>query len=419
MAAACCRRSRRRTARASASTSTSPARDFGASLSWTVNLEDGSTHAAAHVDRRLSRKSGAEKSRARGSPGGASNCRSICRRDITNCEVKLGGGARQPLLAHRLAARMLRAARDRAGRAPLGRRACSSTRCVRATIGASAISPILQQSDPLAGAARRGLHRRRIRCMRWRRRSPQRAQSLQRIEPAFPQRAVHRRAGGARVQATATRRARAHGRAAVRRAARRAARGARSSTIAASPTPSSRSSSCCIGDFRDRHLTRGSARAERFRAFVRGGGALLKLRMRVFDALDRHFGADAGSAVGLDELARSSFATPTGRRREHFAAEHPQSVEFFLYLQWLAHEQLCAGAGAGARTRHADRPVRRLCGGANPSGSETWVDQTSYRCGAEIGAPPDPLALEGAGLGHSAAGPVRHANRRALRASSG
>jgi 4-alpha-glucanotransferase len=37
--------------------------------------------------------------------------------------------------------------------------------------------------------------------------------------------------------------------------------------------------------------------------------------------------------------------------------------------------------------------------GANPSGSETWADQKSYRMGAEIGAPPDPMALKGQGWG--------------------
>src|ERR1700736_3715142 len=37
--------------------------------------------------------------------------------------------------------------------------------------------------------------------------------------------------------------------------------------------------------------------------------------------------------------------------------------------------------------------------GANPSGSETWADRASYSLGAEIGAPPDPLALKGQGWG--------------------
>ncbi len=57
---------------------------------------------------------------------------------------------------------------------------------------------------------------------------------------------------------------------------------------------------------------------------------------------------------------------------------------------------------AQALTRELGMPIG-LYGdyavGANPSGSETWVDQASYCLGAEIGAPPDPLALKGQGWG--------------------
>jgi 4-alpha-glucanotransferase len=88
-----------------------------------------------------------------------------------------------------------------------------------------------------------------------------------------------------------------------------------------------------------------------------------------------------------------------GEAANRFAAEHPNEVEFFSYLQWLAHEQLTA---AQALTRELEMPIG-LYGdyavGANPSGSETWSDQASYRMGAEIGAPPDPLALKGQGWG--------------------
>jgi 4-alpha-glucanotransferase len=74
-------------------------------------------------------------------------------------------------------------------------------------------------------------------------------------------------------------------------------------------------------------------------------------------------------------------------------------VEFHAYLQWLAHEQLCA---AQAEARALGMPIG-LYGdhavGANPGGSETWMDPGSYRLGAEIGAPPDPLALKGQGWG--------------------
>jgi 4-alpha-glucanotransferase len=74
-------------------------------------------------------------------------------------------------------------------------------------------------------------------------------------------------------------------------------------------------------------------------------------------------------------------------------------VEFYLYLQWLAHDQL---RSAQALTREIGMPIG-LYGdyavGSNPSGSETWMDQRSYCMGVEIGAPPDPLALKGQGWG--------------------
>jgi 4-alpha-glucanotransferase len=88
-----------------------------------------------------------------------------------------------------------------------------------------------------------------------------------------------------------------------------------------------------------------------------------------------------------------------GPEARRFAETHSPRVEFYAYLQWLAHDQLVS---AQALTRELGMPIG-LYGdyavGSNPSGSETWMDQTSYRLGAEIGAPPDPLALKGQGWG--------------------
>jgi 4-alpha-glucanotransferase len=88
-----------------------------------------------------------------------------------------------------------------------------------------------------------------------------------------------------------------------------------------------------------------------------------------------------------------------GAAARQFAATHPMQVQFHLYLQWLAHDQLM---NAQVLARELGMPIG-LYGdyavGSNPSGSETWVDQASYRLGAEIGAPPDQLALRGQGWG--------------------
>jgi 4-alpha-glucanotransferase len=150
-------------------------------------------------------------------------------------------------------------------------------------------------------------------------------------------------------------------------------------------------------DFCDRHLARGTERAGAFRLFVAAAGRLLQMHAR-FDALDAHFRATLGTASGWLSWPEE-FRDPEGSAARRFAAENAQRVEFYSYLQWLAHEQL---GGAQALARGLGMPVGvygDYAVGAHPSGSETWVDQTGYRLGAEIGAPPDPLALNGQGWG--------------------
>lgn len=157
-------------------------------------------------------------------------------------------------------------------------------------------------------------------------------------------------------------------------------------------------------EFRAKHLAHATERAAAFRAFVAAGGKLLKMHAR-FDAIDRHFRAAHGGACGWMSWPEE-YHDPNGPAVRRFANEHDVEIEFWLYLQWQAHEQLVS---AQSLARELGMPVG-LYGdyavGANPSGSETWADQTRYRLGAEIGAPPDPLALKGQGWGLPPPDPV-------------
>jgi 4-alpha-glucanotransferase len=150
-------------------------------------------------------------------------------------------------------------------------------------------------------------------------------------------------------------------------------------------------------DFRARHLEEVSERGRSFRNFLAAGGHELRMHAR-FDALDRHFQRTRGGNAGWFSWPEE-YRDVNGAAAEAFAAEHPLDVEFFAYLQWVAHEQLLR---AQALTVQLGMPIG-LYGdyavGANPSGSETWVDRASYSMGAEIGAPPDPLAHRGQGWG--------------------
>ena len=156
-------------------------------------------------------------------------------------------------------------------------------------------------------------------------------------------------------------------------------------------------------EFRERHLALGTERAAAFASFVAAGGAPLELHAR-FDALDEHLRAAHGTASGWLSWPQE-FKDPQGPAAAQFAAQNASRIDFHLYLQWLAHEQL---AEAQALARELGMPIG-LYGdyavGTHPSGSETWVDQTGFRLGAEIGAPPDPLALKGQGWGLPAPDP--------------
>jgi 4-alpha-glucanotransferase len=157
-------------------------------------------------------------------------------------------------------------------------------------------------------------------------------------------------------------------------------------------------------EFRHRHLAAGTERGVAFKSFVAAGGQLLQLHAR-FDALDRHLSVALGTHSGWLSWP-AEYRDPHSSACERFAADHSREIEFYLYLQWLANEQLAA---AQALARELGMPIG-LYGdyavGTHPSGSETWVDQTGYRLGAEIGAPPDALAHRGQGWGLPPPDPV-------------
>ncbi len=150
-------------------------------------------------------------------------------------------------------------------------------------------------------------------------------------------------------------------------------------------------------EFREAHLARGDARAREFLAFVAAGGEELG-KHALFDALDRHFCSTMHTSSGWMNWPEA-YRDPGGAAALEFAKAHATEVEFFLYLQWLAHAQL-------TRTQAQARELGMALGlygdyavGASAAGSETWIDRESFRLQAEIGAPPDPLALKGQGWG--------------------
>jgi 4-alpha-glucanotransferase len=145
--------------------------------------------------------------------------------------------------------------------------------------------------------------------------------------------------------------------------------------------------------FRTEHLARHTARAAACRAFQRERGEAMRLHT-LFDAIDGHLRRHHGTGAGWHNWPEE-YQAPGGEAVRRFAQEHADEVDFHAYLQWVAAEQLGAvrqlarelGLDVGL---YGDYAV-----GVNASGSETWSDQSLYCTGAAIGAPPDPLGLNG------------------------
>lgn len=97
------------------------------------------------------------------------------------------------------------------------------------------------------------------------------------------------------------------------------------------------------------------------------------------------------------------------------AALHPSSVEYHLYVQWAAHEQLgraaarAANAGTGL---YLDLPL-----GVHADGYDLWRERDLFVHGASTGAPPDPLFTGGQDWGFPPPNPerMRQAGYRYLR----
>ena len=136
--------------------------------------------------------------------------------------------------------------------------------------------------------------------------------------------------------------------------------------------------------FADRHPPSPApdARRSAFNRFVEEGGPALR-RYALFEALQEHFAGSSWTAWP------AAFRRPDSPETAAFAHRHRSRVEFFVYVQWLADEQLARAAQRCAAAGMTVGLYRDLAVGANPDGADVWSDQAVYVHGARVGAPPD------------------------------
>ena len=139
--------------------------------------------------------------------------------------------------------------------------------------------------------------------------------------------------------------------------------------------------------FRDHHLVNDTDRARAFRFFRDEGGEALECHAR-FEALQNYFRREDPTIWGWP-VWPEPYQKPKSKAVEEFAKEHTVTVEFFVWMQWLADEQLAAIGQQSWRRGLGMGLYQDLAVGVSSGGSEAWVWQDVLASSAYAGAPPD------------------------------
>jgi len=145
--------------------------------------------------------------------------------------------------------------------------------------------------------------------------------------------------------------------------------------------------------FLERHLDRGTPRAEAFRSFRERCGAMLRSHC-VFEALQESLHRADPSVAGWPAWPQA-LRDADSPEVQAFAAENAARVEFFEYLQWQFDEQLSAVKARAEALGMSVGLDLDLAVSVDKAGSETWANQGCYAGSATVGAPPDEWNLLG------------------------
>ncbi|MBK5013113.1 4-alpha-glucanotransferase [Pantoea sp. S62] len=130
-----------------------------------------------------------------------------------------------------------------------------------------------------------------------------------------------------------------------------------------------------------------------FNAFIREGGESL-LHQALFDALHADQIAQDSGRWGWP-VWPEALQHPGSPAVQTFLNQHQDQVRFWLWLQWLAAQQLADCWNVCQQQQMPIGLYRDLAVGVAQGGAETWSERDLYCMEASIGAPPDILGPRG------------------------
>jgi len=129
------------------------------------------------------------------------------------------------------------------------------------------------------------------------------------------------------------------------------------------------------------------------------------LRLTTFDALYEYFRTIDENAYGW-KMWPSEYQNPNSEQVIAFQSSHSARIDYFAFLQWLAHRQLTAVADSAKEKGMPVGLYLDLAVGCDGSGVDVWCDKDVYVSGAAVGAPPDAMNTLGQDWGLTPINPV-------------
>jgi len=152
-----------------------------------------------------------------------------------------------------------------------------------------------------------------------------------------------------------------------------------------------------FNEFQQRHVANNSERAQAFNAFVDKGGDSL-IHQAAFDALHQQL-HDKDDSVWGWQVFPPEFSHFNNAAVQEFIKQNQASVQLYMYLQWIADEQIGDVQDFALNQGMQMGLYRDLAVGVADSGAETWADNGTLCQDVCIGAPPDVLGPLGQNWG--------------------
>ncbi len=146
-----------------------------------------------------------------------------------------------------------------------------------------------------------------------------------------------------------------------------------------------------------KYLRKSTKQNKAFKAFVEAGGESLDM-LAVYDALQSHLKAEGKDSWGWPVFPQEykDYYNPAVAK---FKSANEQDVKFYMFLQWIAAQQLELASNKATDAGMTIGLYRDLAVGVSEGSAEIWGNKDLYCTGASVGAPPDILGPLGQNWG--------------------